>query len=67
MPVYFVGAHFIQLLVGLDVHLLALGMLMVTFFALLRSMQFLGTLSMIVTTIVGIILSLRDCYLNWWT
>lgn len=58
VPVYFVGAHFIQPLVGLDVNLLALGMLIVTFFALLRPVQFLGTLSLIVTTIVGIILSL---------
>ena len=58
IPVYFVGARFIQPLLGMDVNILALLMLIFTFFALLRPIQFLGTLSLLVTTIIGIILSL---------
>ena len=58
VAVYFIGAHFIQPLLGLDVHLLAFYMLLFTFVALLRPVHFLGTLSLIVTTIIGIILSL---------
>lgn len=58
VPVYLVGAHFIQPLIGLDVTILAFSMLFFTFLALLRPVHFLGTLSLIVTTIIGIILSL---------
>lgn len=58
VPVYLIGAHFIQPLIGLDVNTLAFSMLFFTFLALLRPVHFLGTLSLIVTTIIGIILSL---------
>lgn len=58
VAVYLVGAHFIQPLLGLDINILALAMLVFTLFALLRPVHFLGTLSLIVTTIIGIILSL---------
>ena len=58
VAVYFIGAHFIQPLLGLDVNLIAFFMLLFTFFALLRPIHFLGTLSLIVTTIIGIVLSL---------
>jgi len=58
VAVYFVGAHFMQPLLGLDTNVLALSMLLFTFFALLRPIHFLGTLSLIVTTIIGIVLSL---------
>lgn len=58
VAVYYVGAHFIQPLLGIDVNVIALGMLLFTFFALLRPIHFLGTLSLIVTTLIGIILSL---------
>lgn len=47
-----------QPILGLDVNVLALFMLIFTLFALLRPVHFLGTLSLIVTTIIGIILSL---------
>lgn len=58
VAVYLVGAHFMQPLLGLNVNILALFMLIFTLFALLRPVHFLGTLSLIVTTIIGIILSL---------
>lgn len=58
VAVYLVGAHFMQPLLGLDVNILALSMLVFTLFALLRPVHFLGMLSLIVTTIIGIILSL---------
>lgn len=58
VAVYLVGAHFMQPLLGLDVNILALLMLVFTLFALLRPVHFLGMLSLIVTTIIGIILSL---------
>lgn len=58
VAVYLVGAQFIQPIFGLAVNILALLMLIFTLFALLRPVHFLGTLSLIVTTIIGIILSL---------
>jgi len=58
VAVYLIGAHFLQPLLGFDTNTLAFTMLVFTFFALLRPVHFLGTLSLIVTTIIGIILSL---------
>jgi len=58
VAVYLIGAHFLQPLLGINVNALAFSMLLFTFFALLRPVHFLGTLSLIVTTIIGIILSL---------
>ncbi len=58
VAVYLVGAQFIQPIFGQDVNLLAFLMLLFTLFALLRPVHFLGTLSLIVTTIIGMILSL---------
>ena len=58
VAVYLIGAHFLQPLLGGDVNILAFSMLLFTLFALLRPVHFLGTLSLIVTTIIGIILSL---------
>ncbi|AFL68447.1 APC family permease [Sulfurospirillum barnesii] len=58
VAVYLVGAQFLQPLLGLNVHLIALLMLLFTLFALLRPIHFLGILSLGVTTIIGIVLSL---------
>ncbi len=58
VPVYLIGALFLQPLLGGEVNTLAFLMLLFTLFALLRPVHFLGTLSLIVTTVIGIILSL---------
>lgn len=58
VAVYLVGAKFIQPLLGLDVFTISLVMLVLVCFALLRPIHFLGTLSLIVTTTIAIILTL---------
>lgn len=58
VAVYLVGASFIQPFFKLHTTTLAFFMLVFTLFALLRPIHFLGTLSLIVTTLIGIILSL---------
>ena len=58
VAVYLVGATFLQPLLGSSVSILSFGMLLFTLFALLRPIHFLGTLSLIVTTLIGIVLSL---------
>lgn len=57
VAVYYVGAHFIQPLLGWDVNLIAFLLLFITCITLLRPVHFLGKLSLVVTTLVGIILS----------
>ncbi|MGL1932837.1 MAG: amino acid permease [Desulfotalea sp.] len=61
VAVYFVGAQFLQPLVGLDTTVIALLMLLFVCFTLMHPINFLGTISLITTTIVGIILTVGSC------
>lgn len=58
VAVYYVGAHFIEPLFGGNIHLIAFLLLLLTGMTLLRPVHFLGKLSLVVSTLVGIILSL---------
>lgn len=58
VAVYLIGAQFIEPLLGLDVTTISFLMLLFVCFTLLCPIHFLGTVSLAVTTITGIILTL---------